>query len=253
MRIWEGDINKLINSIGILSPHSDDIALSLGAFLQARRSVLRVHIVTVFSITKNTVDDSISAPHIVTLLRKAEDTCFITALGPGVAISWLDRNDAPLRLHIPDEAVFTSEPSDVDLNEVRHILDKVKMEYSIFDLLFAPMAIGRHIDHILVRNVALELLKEGFLVGFYEDLPYAADYSLGEIYEYVTQLGLLAGQELELCTIETGVVIEEKIALLSCYRSQMDPRTESRVRSHSKRCSRNSVVERVWVQKKRIT
>ncbi len=236
-------------NVVMLSPHSDDIALSLGAFLRRRDSALYVRIVTVFSVTNNTADDLISSPYIVTSMRKGEDASFGVAVGPGVALSWLDREDAPLRLQIHDEAVFSFDLSYLDLNEVRHVVDKVKVEYGSCDLLFAPMALGQHIDHLVVRNAALELLSEGFAVVFYEDIPYAADFSLSEIDEHVVQLGALAGQGLELCIIETGVAIEEKIALLSCYRSQMDSRTESRVRSYAERCGGNSVVERVWVPK----
>ena len=241
-----------MKSFVFISPHSDDIALSLGAFLWARRFALRIRIVTVFSVTSNTADDSISDSRIVTSMRKAEDARFAALLGPGVAVHWLDREDAPLRLHIPDEAVFRFDLSSEDLSEKRHLVNKVKVEYGSFDLLLAPMALGQHIDHTVVRNAALELLAEGFPVAFYEDIPYAADSSLAEIGEYAAHLVNLAGQELDLCAIETGVTIEKKVALISCYRSQMDSRTESRVRSHAARCSVNSVVERVWASKKAL-
>ena len=236
-------------NVVLLSPHSDDIAFSLGAFLLGQCDVSHIQIITVFSISASTADESIKDPAVVSAIRKAEDGCFVESLGRDVGSIWLDRKDAPLRLHISDEAVFSSDPSYIGLNEVRHVVDKVKEEYGSFNLLFAPMALGQHIDHVLVRNAALELLSDGFAVLLYEDLPYAADFSLSEIERYTSQLGALAGQEFELLILETGITVEEKVVLLSCYQTQMDPQTESRVRSHADRCNGNSVVERVWAPK----
>jgi LmbE family N-acetylglucosaminyl deacetylase len=229
-----------------ISPHSDDVAFSLGAYLLGQCAVSHIQLVTVFSISKSTTDEIIKDSAVISEIRKAEDSRFVESLGQAMRVVWLDREDAPLRLHIPDEAVFNFEPPYIDLSEVWYVLNKVKVEYGSFDLLLAPMALGCHIDHVIVRNTALKLLEEGLPVVFYEDLPYAADFSLAEIDEHAEQLGSLAGKKLELFTIETGMTIGKKIALLSCYRSQMDSRTESRVRSHADRFSDNSVVERVW-------
>jgi LmbE family N-acetylglucosaminyl deacetylase len=236
----------------MLSPHCDDIALSLGAFLLAQCGNADVQIITVFSFSACTADDAIEDSAMVTAIRKAEDERFVKSLGQNVGALWWDRKDAPLRLSIPDKAVFHSKPSCTEYDEILHIVRSVKREYLKSDLLLAPMALGCHIDHIVVRNAALDLLAEGFPVAFYEDIPYAADYSLSEIDEYAAHLVSLAGQELDLCAIETGITIEEKIALISCYRSQMDSRTESRVRSHAVECSVNTVVERVWASRKAL-
>jgi LmbE family N-acetylglucosaminyl deacetylase len=240
-----GRLPQHFNTV-MLSPHSDDIALSLGAFLLGMPSALHINIITAFSISECTADDSIKDSAVVSSIRKAEDVDFANSLGRHIEVRWLDRQDAPLRLHIPDEAVFSSKPSYMSWNEVQYLTDKMKEEYNNFDLLFAPMGLGKHIDHIVVRNAALELLKDGFPLVFYEDIPYAADLSLTDIDEYAKQLEDISGQNLELFHIKTGVTIEKKLALLSCYRSQMDSRTESRVRSHANRNAGNSIVERVW-------
>ncbi len=244
----KGKPTKHFNAV-MLSPHSDDVALSLGAFLLARSILLNVNIITAFSISECTADDSINDSAIVSSIRKAEDVNFANSLCGHVEVSWLDRQDAPLRLHIPDEAVFSSNPFYMSRDEVQHLADKIKEECCNVDLLFAPMGLGKHIDHIVVRNAALELLKDGFPLVFYEDIPYAADLSLMDIDKNAKQLEYLTGQSLELFPIKTDVTIEKKLALLSCYRSQMDSRTESRVRLHASRTTGNSVVERVWVSK----
>ena len=236
-------------NVAMLSPHSDDVALSLGAFLLGRCSALNIDIITAFSISECTADDSINDSAIVSSIRKAEDVIFANSLCGHVKVSWLDMQDAPLRLHITDEAVFNSKPSYMSWDEVQYLKAKMKKECCNFDLLFAPMGLGKHIDHIVVRNAALELLKDGFPLIFYEDIPYAADLSLTDIDENAKQLECLSGQSLELFPIETDVTIEKKLGLLSCYRSQMDSRTESRVRLHANRTTGNSVVERVWASK----
>ena len=42
-------------------------------------------------------------------------------------------------------------------------------------VLYAPLAVGRHVDHQLVLQVALQLRRQGWPLGFYEDYPYAGD------------------------------------------------------------------------------
>lgn len=239
-------------NVVLLSPHSDDIALSLGAFLHGNCKAWHIQIITVFSISESTADDSIKNPSVVSAIRKAEDGNFIESLGRNVEVVWLDRRDAPLRLNISDKEVFNSEPSILDLFEVQNIMTKVKMKYGNCDLLLAPMAIGKHIDHIVVRNAAIGLLKQDFPVAFYEDLPYAADSSLAKLDEYSRLLGSMTEQQLEMFAIETGVTIEEKITLLSCYRSQMDSSIENRVRFHSNRYCQDLTVERVLASKKAL-
>jgi LmbE family N-acetylglucosaminyl deacetylase len=41
--------------------------------------------------------------------------------------------------------------------------------------LYAPLAVGQHVDHQLVLRVALLLRRRGWSVQFYEDYPYAED------------------------------------------------------------------------------
>lgn len=41
--------------------------------------------------------------------------------------------------------------------------------------LYAPLAVGRHVDHQLALRVALRLRRRGWPVQFYEDYPYAED------------------------------------------------------------------------------
>lgn len=247
-KIIEDKQTEHFNAV-MLSPHSDDVALSLGAFLLARPILLNIIIITAFSISECTADDSINDSAIVSSIRKAEDVNFANSLCGHVEVRWLDRQDAPLRLNILDESVFSSNFLYISLDEEKYLTDKIKNECCKIDLLFAPMGLGKHIDHIVVRNAALELLKYGFPLVFYEDIPYAADISLADIDENAKQLEYLTGQSLELFPLKTDVTIEKKISLLSCYRSQMDFRTESRVRLHANRTNCNSVVERVWVSK----
>jgi len=237
---------ELPSFVVLVSPHSDDVALSLGAALLGSTKSECMHIVTVFSISKNTAADLIKDVKIVTAIRMDEDRSFFLELGRDVRAVWLGREDAPLRLGLPDESVFSCCRTDADLCETRHIVNRLRAEYSAGSLLLAPMGLGNHIDHLIVRDAALALLREGFSVGFYEDLPYAADVSENNVLEYSVQLGLLAGEELMLSAIETDIAIQEKIDLLSCYRSQMDSRTADRVRTHTERSGKGSVVERVW-------
>jgi hypothetical protein len=39
-------------------------------------------------------------------------------------------------------------------------------------IIYAPLAVGSHVDHLLVHHAAMELRKSGRNVFFYEELPY---------------------------------------------------------------------------------
>lgn len=236
----------------LLSPHSDDIALSLGASLLGGCFMSKIQLVTVFSISRCTADDSSTNSCIVSKIRKKEDRNFVNTVSQDMKTTWLDREDAPIRLNIADEMVFEFAPPATDLSEARSIQNMITSEHSEFGLFFAPMGLGGHIDHIVLRNVALQMMKEGNDIVFYEDLPYAADYACDDIKQHALQIGCIAGIELDLFKIETGVTIRDKISLLSNYPSQMDTDTYHRVHSYSDRFNTLAATEYIWVPKRTL-
>jgi LmbE family N-acetylglucosaminyl deacetylase len=86
-------------------------------------------------------------------------------------------------------------------------------------LIFSPMAIGRHVDHVACAQVALRMASPRVQVLFYEDLPYVVN-------------GIRAGSDGPLAALErlglapverlyAEVDVEEKARVVSLYTSQV--------------------------------
>lgn len=69
-----------------------------------------------------------------------------------------------------DSTIAYVDPYQVVVTEtVRGCIDRLRP-----GLVFAPAAVGGHVDHLLVRNACIEYAKEGeAAVVWYQDLPYA--------------------------------------------------------------------------------
>jgi LmbE family N-acetylglucosaminyl deacetylase len=55
---------------------------------------------------------------------------------------------------------------------------------------YAPLAVGNHIDHQLARDLAWQLRKDGWQVWYYEDYPYAEEP--GKLQLALNQFGSVA-------------------------------------------------------------
>lgn len=82
--------------------------------------------------------------------------------------------------------------------------------------IYAPLAVGRHVDHQQAFAAGVSLAEAGWEVWFYEDLPYAINPGTTE--ERVAG----AGVPLTVAAIvEVSAVWNEKIAAIMAYRSQL--------------------------------
>ncbi|MCE5257688.1 MAG: PIG-L family deacetylase [Chloroflexi bacterium] len=82
---------------------------------------------------------------------------------------------------------------------------------------YAPLAAGHHVDHLILRQAALAWRQEGARVRFYEDYPYADKPA-------VTQAALLTlpadCRSLECWTFGESA-LAAKVRAAACYRSQI--------------------------------
>jgi len=196
----------------------DDAAYALGAWLTSD-SDIRTFILTVFGVSN-------FAPYIpgehghcenVTRLRREEDHSF--AVEVGAEHSFFDILEAPLRgrssicdiFVSPDEATGDPVCGKLEL-ELRNFLSALKP-----DRLLAPLCIGGHIDHWIVRFAAMKYAIEfGCKLMYYEDLPYAGeleDSSLDLV------LDVLANDLQPMLTTTEG--LDRKVQLLRGYPSQI--------------------------------
>jgi len=108
-------------------------------------------------------------------------------------------------------------------------------------LIIAPLACGSHIDHRIVRRIALDCFRNApeIQLGFYEDLPYAAAMEDSEI------LGRVPTEELALHPIVLGTSLADKLSLLRVYESQLSSAQFGKVERYWQRRGG----ERIWLSK----
>jgi LmbE family N-acetylglucosaminyl deacetylase len=173
----------LLRDLVILSPHLDDAVLSLGGLIGREVAAGRsVEIVSCF--TAGPPLETISAERRVFgdySMRRAEDERALAVLG--ARHRWLDLHeriwrDPPLpktRSSFPTH-VFRTPKRMEDFSELKAIRAAItQILDSGASQIYAPLAIGNHVDHVEVALAALrEVLGRGAFerIHFYED-PYA--------------------------------------------------------------------------------
>ena len=168
-----------MRELTIVSPHRDDVPFSLYLCLSRWRLLpIRVNVVTVFTV-------SVYAPraHIpdcapetvqssVTALRKQEDRRVFKEIDKRIRVQALNLLDAPLRLGIPVDSVCKpGTDSNATYSDTETIGHRLKGFFQ-GSLVLAPLGLGNHVDHLVVRTAAINTSQVDTL-AFYEDLPYA--------------------------------------------------------------------------------
>jgi LmbE family N-acetylglucosaminyl deacetylase len=180
----------------VVSPHLDDAVLSSAALMRAMAGVAAVTVVTLFSAAAppphtraaRTFLRQCGASDADTLFaeRRAEDVAVLGGLG--VRHLHLDHPDALFRRRddpsgllrfagrlLPElDHRYPTFRFDVDLGRVsrgdRRLLDDLTTqveELSTDAVLFAPLGVGRHVDHLLARRAG-----ERLGATLYADFPY---------------------------------------------------------------------------------
>jgi LmbE family N-acetylglucosaminyl deacetylase len=215
-----------------ISPHLDDIALSCGGLVQ--RLVRSGEPVTVVSVC--TADApaeqplSAAARHVhwewqlgeqPYAKRRAEDEAACRLLGAhAIHLNLLDavyrRDDEGHSLYERDFIGIPVNPLDWQ----RHALSLSAALWSVLKphqtslRAYCPMAVGRHVDHAIVRRV-IEVLVPAAQIQYYEDYPYADQPEALE----KEIAGLNEAHPLQLALDENEIAA--RIAAIGCYPSQL--------------------------------
>ena len=185
----------------------------------------------------------------VSAVRKREDVAWNKLLGGRVRLTDLDLLDAPLRLACAVDEVLTVAIRPGDRAQVRVAGAIAKLARVAADRGFAfvlPLAIGKHIDHRIVREAGLQTLLESTLpVAFYEDLPYA---SWPEAPEQLAAAPATTGFGLQptfaaRAAPDVEAAVERKRRMAECYDSQIDSGTAVQIAAFSARYGGR---ERLW-------
>jgi LmbE family N-acetylglucosaminyl deacetylase len=219
-----------------LSPHLDDAVMSCGGIIhQQSSSGEQVLAITVFAGDYQGGDPSPFAlvqhgywgnpPHPM-LLRRSEDRAALASLGAEVC--HLNYLDAIYRVGSDGEWLYADEDALWEAvsradplagAESQALVERLDALLPPPDqtVVYAPLGVGRHVDHRVVHAVALKLRQKGYRLAFYEDIPYAM--TPGATRLAVTAAG--ADQwEADAALLEPEDLVA-KVSALSYYRSQM--------------------------------
>jgi hypothetical protein len=251
-----GDPARLARSPGdvYLAPHCDDVAFSIGNFARARGTGV---LLTVFGTSEFVVrpERGSLSTEAVTMLRQAEDREFAVACG--LDLHNLDLPEAPLRGREPmagelaeqDVPAFTAAILAALLRAAPAGPEAGKPRRNR-PWLFAPMAIGGHIDHTIVLYILAQnrqAVEAHFRLAFYEDLPYAAHYHyrMEGLARFRARFGRFGWRRL---VLPLGGDLAGKLALIGLYRSQ-HPDEPADIAPFTPKCRFPTAPhEAIWVQ-----
>ncbi len=217
-----------------LSPHLDDALLSCGGTIHRQTAAgQEVLVITLFSADAR--PDSPLSPFARQLhadwghpprpmaLRRAEDLAALTLLrAEAQHLGYLDaiyRTAADGRWLYPDLQTLFGPPHPDDPLAPHDLADLLAGLVPRDSSIYAPLGVGRHVDHQLVHAAAWQLLARGRRLAFYEDFPYAEKPG-------ALEAALAAvGQRVESWQAEemplAAADLSAKVAALGYYRSQM--------------------------------
>lgn len=220
-----------------LSPHLDDAVLSCGGLIAiqvAHRDYVRV--INFFAGVPDLEEHQFSPyaqkqhlkwelkPKEAVIERRKEDQEVLERLGATVE-NW-DYYDAIYRasgnqfLYTNHQELFglvhSAEHALIDILVVR--LESLYQD-SPSTVFYAPLWVGGHVDHLIVRNCAIKLHQQGAIVKFYEDFPYVArkDWKDEPTTSEKARAGVPFQWKEELIPIDR----EAKVEAIKGYKSQM--------------------------------
>jgi LmbE family N-acetylglucosaminyl deacetylase len=222
----------------ILSPHRDDAAFSLSIaitnWLTARHTVT---ILNVFTRSRYAPYSDAAFVHendqlsYVSAMRLREDEHFLRRvtealpkrLKSNLQIIDLNLKDAPIRLRIPLEELSDTpvNPADPAIEKIRKALTK-QSEAGTMEALVLPAALGKHLDHLTVREAAMPFTST-IPTAFYEDLPYATTHpSAPTDLESLRETAEQRSEPLSAVIYRVESALEYKRRLVLGYASQID-------------------------------
>jgi LmbE family N-acetylglucosaminyl deacetylase len=213
-----------------LSPHYDDIALSSGGTAAALTAAGRTPEVALIFGDHPDPEEPLTAfanqlhaqwgmnAEEVIAGRRAEER--VASMALGTCDRFLPFRDAIYRgeRYLSDQELFgqvKADESDIPgriIEELRLCGDGIASTR-----IYAPLAIGFHVDHQHAYLTGLELIRRGWEVWFYEDLPYGLrPENVAARREVMEADGLSAGP-----TVDVRAVWNRKVDAIMAYPSQL--------------------------------
>jgi len=218
----------------LVEPHADDIGLSLGGTALLLRSIgWRLHVLTVFTVTSPT---KFAWPQAANIGISAADLARVRAMETSTACrlclgAEMHYWPYPLSLLRGYEDSFQPVAAREDL--LREILteevERVASDIGA-DLICGPLGIGGHTDHLLLFEVLTRLSDAGAPVCWYQDFPYHAAVPPPAAHQALLQ-ERNSGSPRSI-QIPISEMMEQKLTLVTVYRSQFPLATRRYLHSH---------------------
>lgn len=228
--------------IFLLSPHPDDIALSIGGLVDiyAQQGV-ECCLVNFFTESDYCLPSFQKVD--ITKQRAEEDSKFAKLF-----------NLKRINFSLPDSSILEHTAQSEKLccpNDIRKSDLKRKLLYSINQFnpkkIFCPLGIGGHIDHRMVKEVVLDINDVTDKLYFYEDLPYATNYSdqdIKDIIKHTTPLKLTPS------LIDITSSWSKKEMGILFYRSQIPYNIVLSIKEYASLLKHTGLFERIWQPEK---
>ena|SRR5208282_4077220 len=239
------------DGVVFLSAHPDDVAFSLQeTFSTFSRIGLSARLISIFTKTnytlRNKTTKSIEA---VSRLRRQEDRAFLAAVYPRCRYDSLGMLDAPLRKDTPTiNPCRTRLATKYDFDLISTLALRLRRLIRTSSLLFCPVGIGDHIDHLVARAAILSASESlpRLKIVFYEDLPYAGELSHSEVAQYIHRLSFALERQLIPCFCRIANMRSRLDLCKRHYPSQTNNAVLNDIRRHLLRNARRPA-ERLWV------
>ncbi|ETS31412.1 hypothetical protein BB987_13880 [Photorhabdus temperata] len=254
-----------------LSPHLDDVALSAGGLIHKLVSEnQKVVILTFFTeYDKNIAshylysanNDNMNSFIKLYSKRANEDIAFCNKLSAipihGRILDCIYRTDQCGELMYKNSAMIYSglvHKSDYASDMAQDLIDKTLLNYQP-DYIYAPLGIGRHVDHIIINNLVHNITGSRKLkILLYEDFPYV----LGEypiINPDSVENSLLRNNKFDKRAILLDIDLKEKMQNILFYESQLEPLFGNKsnllvsLRKYHQSINKIKIQERFWLIK----
>jgi LmbE family N-acetylglucosaminyl deacetylase len=199
----------------IISPHMDDAFLDLGGYILTKNRDEIIEIIDIFSLDPWTIGEFGSKAKRVNIRKNEESS---NSYKTNVKIHFWDYPAAwKERGYLCwSDKVDLEKDSELILELKKRIENKILMGQ--FEKIFYPIGIGGHVDHQIIHEIGIQLSAEHDKIQsyYYEDLPYALNTDFWE-----RSYGFFSSKYLSYKSINFSTFLEEKMALLSAYKSQL--------------------------------
>jgi LmbE family N-acetylglucosaminyl deacetylase len=237
-------------SIWFLSAHPDDAAYSSAGLLHIlARSGRRVELIFAFSRSGYTTGEYLGDVETVTKIRKKETTAFLRFIQASWDPIWLDLDDAPLRPEYSEFSTCSTRPlRPHDLAIASEIASRIEALSTDAGVLFAPLGVGRHVDHRILRLAAMAVAADpNYQLVFYEDLPYAGEYRITDLDKSIGTFARAYGIDVHPIVISSQDLVALKRKAIACSPSQEERQEVDSALMYTARVSTlGAPAERLW-------